>query len=175
MKDNNWYVITGGPCSGKTSILNELKKIGFKVYYEQARIYIDRELKDGKSLEQIRKNEFLFQLKVLEMKVNFENKLSPDKLLFIERGIPDTAAYLKLINKDKNIILPTPINPPHYRKVFLLRILPYEKDYARTESREEALLLETLLEKSYRQLHINLVKIPVMPLTKRVKYIISHL
>lgn len=174
MKGNNWYVITGGPCSGKTTILKKLEKMGFKVYYEQARHYIDRELKKGRTLKQIRSNEYLFQTKVLKMKINFEKKLSSNKLLFMERGIPDTSAYLKLINSPKNT-LATVVSSTHYQKVFLLKLLEYKKDYARTESREEAILLETLLEKTYRRLKIDLVKVPVMPLAERIKYIINNL
>ena len=41
---NNWYVITGAPSSGKTTLLEYLKKKGQKVYFEWARIYIDQEM-----------------------------------------------------------------------------------------------------------------------------------
>ncbi|PIS15984.1 hypothetical protein COT62_00785 [Candidatus Roizmanbacteria bacterium CG09_land_8_20_14_0_10_41_9] len=60
MKKNNWYVITGAPSAGKTTLLKELEKKGYTVIYEAARIIIDREMKKGKKLSEIRKNELEF-------------------------------------------------------------------------------------------------------------------
>jgi len=60
---NNWHVITGAPCTGKTTILHVLAKKGYRVEYEAARDYIDEQLKLGKTLAKIRGNEFLFQKK----------------------------------------------------------------------------------------------------------------
>jgi predicted ATPase len=37
----NWYVITGAPCSGKTSVIRELEKRGYRVVHEVARAYIE--------------------------------------------------------------------------------------------------------------------------------------
>ena len=61
MKNNNWYVITGAPSSGKTTIVKLLKSKGYIVLYEAARIYIDQELKKGKTIQKIRKDEGKFQ------------------------------------------------------------------------------------------------------------------
>jgi len=61
MDKPKWYVITGGPCSGKTTIIKELRKIGYIVYPEAARIFIDKEIRKGRLLKEIRKNEAKFQ------------------------------------------------------------------------------------------------------------------
>src|SRR5258708_28338808 len=99
MQSNNWYVLTGAPSSGKTTLIQELEKMGYKVAYEWARIYIDQELARGKTLEQIRRNELSFQHQILKLKVEFEKKLEPKDTVFLDRGIPDTTAYLKWIKK----------------------------------------------------------------------------
>jgi len=88
MKRNHWYVVTGGPCSGKTTLLQYLEKIGYAVKYEAARQLIDAELKKGKTLAAIRKNEQKFQKKVLHMKVNQESKLPTQQLFFLSVGYP---------------------------------------------------------------------------------------
>ncbi len=175
MNKNNWYVITGAPSSGKTTILKELEKKGHKVYFEWARIYIDTQLKKGLTLSQIRKDEVKFQEEVLKLKVNFEKKLNKSDTIFIERGIPDTTAYLKLLKSKPSSLLKKALKSCHYKKVFLLELLKYETDYARTESQEEAFLLEQLLEESYRELKIPVIRVPKLPVTERAKFILDNL
>jgi predicted ATPase len=171
---NNWYVVTGAPSSGKTTTLEYLKKKGYKVYFEWARIYIDQEIRRGKTLEEIRKDEFLFQKKILKLKINFEKKLVPSDLIFIERGIPDSTAYMGLAG-GSDPSLKSALKNCSYRKVFLMEILKFKKDYARTESEEQAFLLDELIEKSYIDLGIETLRVPMMTVAKRAKFILDNL
>jgi len=172
---NNWIVITGGPSSGKTTTLEFLEKRGYKVFYEWARIYIDQEMKKGKTLKEIRKDEIKFQRKILQLKIDFEKTLPKKGLIFMERGIPDSTAYLKMCGVKKDKILLKALKNCYYQKVFLLELFKYEQDYARTESQEEAMLLENLLEKSYSDLGFTVVRVPKMSIEKRVKFILTNL
>jgi len=81
--ETNWYVITGGPSSGKTKIIEYLAFLGYSVIPEAARILIDVEKSRGKSVEEIRSNEAEFQKKVLEMKIEIENRISPERITFL--------------------------------------------------------------------------------------------
>ena len=99
---NNWYVITGPPCSGKTTILNKLKEKGYLIVEEAARVYIDREVKKGKTLKQIRSSEISFQRNVLQIKIDIEKKLPKNETIFFERGIPDSEAYYRLCKYDED-------------------------------------------------------------------------
>lgn len=175
MTKNNWYVITGAPSSGKTTTLKALEKKGYKVFYEWARIYIDDEIKKGRTLREIRKDELEFQRKILELKVNFEKKLPKQNLVFMERGIPDSTAYMKLAGGKRNKALDKALKNSYYKKVFLLELIKYKLDYARTESQEEAILLDNLLESSYADLGIRVVRVPKMSVEKRVKFILDNL
>lgn len=172
---NNWYVITGAPSSGKTTTLKALEKKGYKIFYEWARIYIDQEMKKGRALKDIRKNELEFQRKILDLKVNFEKKLSKKDLVFMERGVPDSIAYMKLAGGKKDQILEKALKNCYYKKVFLLELIKYELDYARTESQEEAQLLEKLLEKSYAEINIPIVRVPKMSVEERAEFILKNL
>jgi predicted ATPase len=61
-------------------------------------------------------------------------------------------------------------------QVFLFEALDFfEQDYARIEGVEEARALEKLLEKSYQQLNVPLLKVPAMPVEKRVEFILDYL
>src|SRR6185312_6669514 len=51
MKTPPHYVLTGGPCAGKTTVILELQKRGYHVLEEAARSVIDEMLAQGKTLD----------------------------------------------------------------------------------------------------------------------------
>jgi len=51
MRQTNWHIITGAPCSGKTTVINEIERRGIRVIHEVARAYIDRQLGKGLRFE----------------------------------------------------------------------------------------------------------------------------
>jgi len=57
MKQTDWYVVTGGPSSGKTTTINILASRGCKTTIEHARHYIDTQRPKGKTVEKARKNQ----------------------------------------------------------------------------------------------------------------------
>jgi predicted ATPase len=171
----NWYVITGGPSSGIDTVLNELKKMGYRVTSEVARDIIDKERVKGKISGEVRKNEAKFQQEVLKKKIELEEKLPKNKLIFLNRAIPDSIAYYqncglnpqRILNKCKRVF---------YKKVFLLKQLPkFTKDYARTENARTAKKLNSLLKKAYKRLGYKVVIVPVTTPEKRIKFILSRL
>ena len=52
----NWHVITGGPCSGKTTLVDQLADKGFRTVPETARLYIEKEMARGRTIDEIREN-----------------------------------------------------------------------------------------------------------------------
>ena len=103
---NKWYVVTGGPATGKTTLLAELEKLGHTTLPEAARIIIDQGIAEGKTVAEIRADEAQFQLKILMHKRRTEKYHPEDMLTFFDRGMHDTLAYLKLrgFKLEKNII-----------------------------------------------------------------------
>jgi len=172
---NNWYIITGAPCSGKTTTLQALAKQGHKVIYEVARTYIDEQLKLGNSLAEIRKDELLFQKKILQYKIDIEKTHLKKNTIFFERGIPDSVAYYNLCGVHDDKDLQKAVDSCRYRTIFLLHPLPYKKDYARTESEKEVQQLHYLLKESYIKAGMPITEIPVMSIQKRVALILSLL
>jgi len=174
-KENNWYVITGAPHSGKTSVLELLDQKGHKVVYEAARIYIDREVAKGREIEEIRKDEAKFQEKILSFKIDIEKRVPQNEKVFFDRAIPDSYAYNKLIginNSDLTKIL----KKCYYKKVFLFEPLPYKQDYARIETEEEQIKLHHLLKETYQKFNFPTVVVPPMNSKEdRLKFIINNL
>ena len=92
----NWHVITGAPCSGKTAVIQELEKRGYKVIHETARAYIDRRLNEGLPLQTIKADQQQFENHILDEKIRIESSLPRNETFFFDRGIPDSIAYFKL-------------------------------------------------------------------------------
>lgn len=174
-KINNWYVITGAPSSGKTTVIKLLEEKGYGVVYEAARIYIDREMEKGKTLSEIRENEILFQEQVLKMKVECEKKLPKEKIIFFDRGIPDSDAYYKAHGTGEDDFLKESMGKCAYKKAFLFEMVGYEKDYARNENKEQQSRIQNLLKGSYERLGIPVVMVPKMPPDQRLNYVLNNL
>jgi len=173
---NNWYVITGAPCSGKTTLLNFLIEKGYSVLNEVARIYIDDEIALGKTLEEIRANELAFQRKILNLKIEREKNLPKNEVYFFDRGIPDSDAYYKLQNIENDEFMNEALKNCYYKKVFLLEPYDYKLDYARTETKEEQLKLHEYLEESYKKIGAEIIKVPRMAVKiERAEFVLKNL
>ena len=171
---SNWYVITGGPSSGKTTVLEELAKLGYLIYPEAARIFIDKEIAKGKSLKEIRSDEAKFQREVLKMKIRVENSAPKDKIVFFDRAIPDSIAYYQICGLNLKEVLKFCQNKV-YRKIFFLEQLPFDQDYARIEDNETIKKLNKLLKESYQDLGYEVINIPAMSVKERVQKILTEI
>ncbi|NDE84077.1 MAG: hypothetical protein EB044_04880, partial [Actinobacteria bacterium] len=128
-----WYVITGGPSSGKTTTVNLLQDLGYKTTIEVARHYIDLQRINGRSTEQVRENQRNFQHKILNIQLRLEKRLDPDQLVFLDRALPDELAYYNYFKLEPDSKLINSLHKFTYKKVFIMELLPLHKDYARTE------------------------------------------
>ena len=172
--ETSWFVITGGPSSGKTKTTEYLAFLGYPTVPESARILIDIERSRGKTLEKIRANEAAFQRKAMQMKVEVEGRVPPEQLTFFDRGIPDSIAYHRLYNQDINEALKAS-KKRRYKGVFLLERLPFENDYARIETEDLTKKIDKLLYDAYATLGYKVVKVPVKTIPERVEYILKQI
>lgn len=129
----NWNVITGGPCTGKTTVIDMLTKKGFKTTIEHARHYIDTQKTEGRTVEEIRSNKRKFQRGVLDMQIEQEAELNPKDIVFLDRALPDAMAYYQFLGLEYDDRLIEQCNRYCYSKVFILDRLPLINDYARLE------------------------------------------
>jgi predicted ATPase len=172
---NNWYVITGGPSSGKTTTVNMLSERGYKTTIEHARHYIDTMHQGGRTVEEIRSNQKRFQSGILEMQIEQEASLAPDDIVFLDRAIPDALAYYRFLNLDVDELLTKALETAYYKKIFILDLLPFVKDYARTEDEEAQKQLHSLLVEVYTSLSSRVIHVPVLLPEERVNFILKNL
>ncbi len=169
-----WSVITGAPCSGKTAVIHMLEQRGYQVVHEVARAYIDRELAKGRSLSDIKANEWAFERHILLEKIKIEARLSPDEVIFFDRAVPDSIAYYRLnglnpaepFQKSREV---------RYQNIFLFERLSFLADPVRSEDEKTAHQLGQLIEESYRSLGYDLIHVPLLSVEKRADFILKHL
>jgi len=174
MRAANWYVITGAPSSGKSSVICELERLGYRVVHEVARAFIDEELKKGKTIEQIKADELAFERHILYKKIKIEESLPKKEIIFLDRAVPDSIAYFKSAGLNPN----EPVKKSklvRYKKIFLFERLEFEKDRVRSENQLKAAEIELLLEKAYQMLDYDIVYVPVLSIQKRTDFILQHL
>jgi len=174
-RETNWYVITGGPGSGKTTTVDILAKRGYKTTIEEARHYIDTLRANGEDTDAIRGRQEEFQRGVLEMQIKQENDLDPKEVVFLDRAIPDALAYYRFQYLPLDKTLTDALLKVSYKKVFILDPLPLVHDYARTEDDTQQLRIQALINEVYHQLPFPVVHVPVLPPEERVDLILKNL
>ena len=174
-RQTNWYVITGGPGSGKTTTVNLLKERGYITTFEHARHYLDTQRLKGKTIEEVRSQQSEFQSGVLDMQIEQENQISPDVLVFLDRAIPDALAYYRFLNLPEDEKLTEALRTVSYKKVFILDCLPLVRDYARTEDDAAQKKIHALLLEVYAELGFPIIQVPVLAPKERVDFILKNL
>lgn len=175
IKTTNWYVITGGPSTGKTTVINLLSERGYKTTIEHARHYIDTMKNEGNTVEEIRANKRQFQLGVLDMQIDQEAELSPSDIVFLDRAIPDAMAYYQFLDLEYDQKLLDAVQQASYKKIFILDRLPLVNDYARTEDEQAQKLIHKLIIEVYQSLGFPVVFVPVVSPDKRIEFILKNL
>ncbi len=172
---NSWYVLTGGPSCGKTTLVGEFERLGYHTVPEAARLVIDEGIAEGRTIEEIREDELDFQNTIMRRKIAIETSLEPRNITFLDRGMHDTEAYMNLHNFDMEEWVVTAIRAAQYRKIFWLEPLAdYEQDYARTESAEQIATLNGLLFRTYADAGMEPIRVPAASVPNRVQLILGH-
>jgi predicted ATPase len=161
MEDKIRIPITGGPSTGKTTLLEALAQRGFKVIPEIARIIIEEEMKkDSECLPW--KNLYLFQQKVARLQLEQEHSYDGTHFL-LDRGIVDGHGF-SINGKIPTPELITEVGMQRYPLVLILDRLPfYKNDSARKETEQEAISIHRNLYRAYRETGHDPLTIPYFP------------
>lgn len=172
---NNWYAFSGVASSGKTTMINLLEKKGYKVIHESATEFVKLQFQKGYTIENIRKNEEVFQKIILQLKIFYESLSNPNQITFIDRGIPDTVAFFKQYNIPMDDFVKQEIHNASYKKVFLFERLPLVQEDYRPEPEEEIAIMDRYNQEAYKKLGHTIVNVPVMPIEERLSFILNNL
>ena len=164
------FVITGGPSTGKSSIIKHLENQGYQCFKE-----ISRKI--------IRKRGIISTEKDLSFEIEVFNQRKEQyglakKLHFYDRSMIDVLAYMK-INK---------IEPPRFineylkshryeNTVFIAKPWEhiYKTDKERVENYEQSKEIYANLKTAYKELNYELIDLPLSSIEDRVNYILSKI
>lgn len=168
-----WCVITGAPSSGKTAVIFHLEQRGCRVVHEAARTYIEDELKKGRRLQQIKADPLSFERRILSRKLAVESQLPAGERYFLDRAVPDSIAYFRFEGLDSREPLRLS-RLVRYQHVFFFDRLPFARDAVRSEDEKSAESLERLLDMGYRESGYELIRVPVMPVEDRARFVLDY-
>lgn len=173
LKNNNAYIITGAPGTGKTTLIEKLEE-KFSIVNEPAREIInEQKLSAGSGLwEQDRE---LFTQLLQERSIsNFENS-KKDIITFFDRGVPDVSAYADFGGVKLDMIERNIEKYQYNHKVFLLG--PWQDIYVKDDERsmdfESIVEFDRLLRSAYKGYDI--IEVPKVSTEMRVSFILEHI
>ena len=169
-----WHVITGAPCSGKTTLIDQLADQGFQTVPESARVFIEGELAKGRTIEEIREDPAAMTRHVYDLMIEREMGLRVDETTFIDRGLPDAPAFYRIAGMDPNRVVPDCFIH-RYASVFMLDRLPYQIDGVRIADDPTAEYYDAWIERDYRTMGYNIVRVAVLPPEERLTYVLEML
>jgi predicted ATPase len=171
-----WYVLTGGPCAGKTTLAEALRERGHAVQPEPGRIYFEAKLAEGKTIEELLSDMTKLEHDILQQHIEMEKAFKRDSLLFLDRGIPDCLAYYRVYNVTEDAELEKALANCSYRKIFLLDLIEnFANDAVRVETPEQAKRIHDAIESAYIERGYEVVTVPVMPIQDRADFVLSRL
>ncbi len=179
------YVLTGGTSVGKTTIIDLLSKQGYATFPEFSRVIINEELKKEKGVLPWT-NPAVFQDVYAKRQVVEENQIEKylehsqnRQYIFMDRCIIDGIAFCQ----HAKVEVPQEIDrhvkelrsmKADYNLIFILEPLDqYHFDEGRVLKPEESLVIQGLIEKSYKDYGYTLISVPFMSPEDRADFILN--
>jgi len=171
-------VLIGGPGTGKSTIIDRLKEKGYCCYPEISRQVTMKAQEEG--IEQLfLENPLLFSELLLEgRKKQYENAIKePDKIIFLDRGIPDVLAYMNYIGDQYPPSFEKACTDHLYTKIFLFP--PWEEifisDQERYENFEQSKNIDVHLVETYKKYGYELIEVPKDTVDNRILFILDQI
>lgn len=177
MIEKQIYVITGGPGFGKTMLVEALRGMGHLCSGEFARELIVSQQETGGEILPW-KNPRLFQQTILNKRKDFFDSVPEGTIAFADRAIPDQLAFARHKGFGAPKVLVSAASECRYAsKVFVTPPWPeiYVNDPIRTETFDEALQIHRVVVETYRNLNYQIIELPLVPISERVKYLLENL
>lgn len=171
-------VITGGPGTGKSSLINELINQKYFCMPEiSRRVTLDAR---KKGIEQLfLKKPLLFSQLLLEGREQqfLEAGKENTDLVFFDRGIPDVHGYMNYIGVDYPNLYKEKSLKYRYTTIFITPPWQeiYQSDNERYESYEQSLAIHNHLKKTYIELEYSIINVPIGNVEERVRFILNSL
>lgn len=173
---NRFFVLTGGPGSGKTTLIDALRDAGHPCFAEAGRGVIRAQVAiGGDALPWGDRAAFAELMLGWEIRSHDMARGLPGPVFF-DRGVPDVMGYLRLSE------LPVPAHVARaaalYRyaaRVFIAPPWPeiFAQDGERKQSYEEAVRTHDAMVETYSACGYDLVALPRVPVAERLRFVLG--
>jgi predicted ATPase len=177
VKNPNLFVISGGPGSGKTTVLQKLAELGFSYAPEEARKIIQEQVTTGGTALPWQDREAFTQLMLERSMQSYLAHFPCLKPTFSDRGIPDTLCYARLIGLRDT----SPIEDAcrDYRYAPIVFLAPpwkeiYETDSERRQDFAEAIRTYEQMTKVYQDCGYQISVLPKLSPATRAEFILER-
>lgn len=175
---NNLIVFTGGPGSGKTSVIDALKSKGYRCAPEVGRKVIQQQVEQqGSALPWLDKVAFRDEM-VREELASYQAYESSEQQVFFDRSIVDSYGYSLLETLPISESLLNNCNELAYNsKVFIFP--PWDSIFINDQERKqdfgEAIATYEKMVTAYNQFGYQLVEVPKLSVEERVEFILTSI
>jgi predicted ATPase len=177
--NEHFFILTGGPGVGKTTVLDALQHSGWTCIPEAARPIIqNQQAQNGEALPWKNKEQYTNQMlckSVKDYKKAFRGK---KEITFFDRGIPDTLAYADL----EDLTIPDDLRfySQHYRYNTSVFLFPpwrevYRTDDQRKQSFEEVISTHQIMVQTYRSCGYTPIVVPRTTVQERCNFILDYI
>lgn len=177
MKQTLRIIITGGPGTGKSTLIDLLSQQGYSCYPELARQVIKEQLELGSNLfpwaDVKGYSDLLFERICCQVE-----DANGSGVIFFDRSPVDVLAYLELAGVGPDVEQLMAIRSlKYYPKVFYTPFWQeiYQTDSERRESPEEAKIVDDTIAQTYRNLGFELIEVPKVSPLQRLTFIEQQL
>ena len=173
-----FFVVTGGPGSGKSTLIDALQHAGYGRTVEAGRgIIQDQVAIDGRAVPW-RDPLFFAELMLSWEMRSYQLAMQQSGPVFFDRGVPDVVGYLRLMK------LPVPKYVEKAAEIFRYNrrvfVAPpweeiFRQDRERKQSFDEACRTYDTLRSTYTALGYELTELPRAPIPERVRFVLQEI
>ena len=178
MENRNFFVFSGGPGSGKSTVIHLLAAMGYITVREAARDIITNQVTTHGDAVPWKNTIRYAHIMLLRSLVDFEEFMHVDRPCFFDRGIIDILGYARLIHIPITPEMNAAANKYNYNhKVFLFPFWKeiYAKDTERQQDVAEAEKTFWVLKKEYENFGYQTIDVPLLSPQKRAEWIVHHI
>jgi predicted ATPase len=174
---DRFFVLTGGPGAGKTTLIEALRAAGFATMTEAGRAIIRDQLEiAGPATHQTNPALFAELMLALDMQ-SYRKALGEPGPVFFDRGITELAGYHRMMG------LPTPahfrIAAEKFRYNKRVFVAPpwseiFANDSERKQSLDEAVRTHDAAVRIYAEFGYTIVPLPKAPVEERLRFVLAE-
>ena len=167
--ETNWVVITGAPSSGKSTLIEKLSKMGYRVLNDVAReIFLEMKANSVKIDEKKK------QILIVERLIEKYCTISTSELVFLDYGMPDNIVFQTMLGFSSEVTANIS-EMLRYKYVFLLTPLEIEYDGVRKLDHEGQNIIYRNILNIYNKFKYNPIIIKSTDTSSRLNIILNHI